>query len=94
MTRCRNPPKQLHGFKVAYEKLPSKYGGMNCRAAKDLKIPYPYPCSTILIDPDQSCKVIRDTIKNEIIEESIMKDTKLRYKKAHALTEVIEKVTK
>jgi len=82
------------GFKVAYERLPSGYGGMNCRAAKDLKIPYPHPCSTVLIDPDQSCEAIRETIKHEIIETAIMKETKLRYKKAHALTEVIEKVTK
>jgi hypothetical protein len=73
-----------------------RLGGINCRAARDphWNLPYPYPCSTVLIDPDQSCKIIKDTIKHEIIETTLMKDTKLRYKKAHALTEVIEKVTK
>ena len=67
---------------------------MNCRAAKDLKIPYPHPCSTVVIDPDQTCKVIRGTIRHEIIELEIMRKGKLPYLKAHALTEKIEEITK
>lgn len=79
---------------MIYEKLPKEYGGLNCYAARDLKLPYSHSCSTILIDPNQTCKVIRDTIKHEIIEATIMQKSKLPYRKAHALTKVIEKVTK
>lgn len=79
------------------ESMPDKrLGGINCRAARDRawNLPYPYPCSTVLIDPNQSCEAIRETIQHEIIELEIMATTKLPYAKAHRLTEKIEKVTK
>lgn len=86
------------GLKVVYpEKMPDKRaGGMNCKAARDPRwnLPYPYPCSTILIDPNQSCEAIHDTARHEYIELSLMTETKLPYRKAHALTEKIEKATK
>jgi len=93
MAHCRHPPKRKLGFNIVYEKLPKNYGGMNCWAARELKLPYPYPCKTILIDPNQSCKAINDTIRHEAIETVIMKG-KLPYRKAHRLTTEIEKKLK
>ena len=94
MAHCRQLPRRFHGFKIVYEKLPSNYGGLNCLAARDLKIPYPHKCSVIVIDRNQSCRAIRDTIKHEVIEINIMKKTKLSYRRAHKLTTEIEKATK
>jgi hypothetical protein len=72
--------------------LPNDYGGMNCYAAKDLNIKYPYPCSTVIVTKDQSKKNIRETYRHEVIESEIMRVTKLPYKKAHKLTTEIEKI--
>ena len=74
------------------DKLPEGYGGMNCRAARDLKIKYPYPCSTVIVARDQPKKKIRETYRHEVIESEIMRTTGLPYRKAHRLTEKIEKI--
>lgn len=98
MDRCKNPPKRMLGFKIVYPKeMPDKrVGGMNCRAAHDpyWNFPYTYPCSTILIDSNQSCKVIRETIRHEAIEIKLMQKAKLGYRKAHEITTEIEKKLK
>lgn len=98
MARCRNPPRRYKGYRIVYpEKMPDKrLGGINCYAAKDpyWGLPYPHPCGTILIDPNQGCPAIRATIRHEIIEKTIMEETGLPYKEAHRLTEKIEKVIK
>jgi len=86
------------GFKIVYPKeMPDKrLGGINCRAARDphWNLPYPYPCSTILIDPDQSCEAIRETIRHEATETKLMQKAKLGYQKAHKITTEIERSLK
>lgn len=82
----------MHGFKVAYsDKVGEGYGGLNCYAAKELHLPFKHRCDTVEILRDQTCRDIKDTIWHEAIESILMKELKLPYRKAHRLTQKIEK---
>jgi hypothetical protein len=72
--------------------LPEGYGGMNCYAARDLHVSYPYPCSVVTVLKGQSRRKIRETARHEVIEAEIMRTTKLPYEKAHRLTTRLERV--
>lgn len=84
---CRRPPRRLYGVKVVYVdgiKGCPECGGMNCRAARYYHAPFPWPCGTVEIDRAQSCRVIRDTIRHEVVEKALMAGG-LPYPRAHAL---------
>ena len=72
--------------------LPKNLGGLNCYAARDLRIPYPYPCSTVLVARGLTKTGDRETVLHEKLEAEIMRTTRLPYRRAHKLTETIEKL--
>jgi hypothetical protein len=87
--------------------LPSGYGGINYYAARELgevkgldekglykKLYRDEDENTIFIIRGQSNKETTDTIEHEVIEYSIMKTTKIKYMKAHELTNTIQRYLK
>jgi len=93
MAACRHPPRRLYGYDVRYSSRvgDGSFGGMNCYAARELGYSYPYPCSSVLVDRNQSCRKIEETILHEAFEANAMKRLKLPYKKAHRLAIQMEK---
>ena len=80
-------------YKVKYVKAigDGSFGGLNCYAAKDLKMHYPYSYNTIVILAGQSRKLAKETILHEILEAELMRQSEMHYKKAHKFAEGIER---
>jgi hypothetical protein len=70
--------------KLVSQKIKGGFIGMNCWAAKSHDIPYPYPCSTILVYKGLDHKSRIRTARHERVESDLMRFPKsLPYKKAH-----------
>ena len=88
--------KRSYGI-VYVRKIPgvdSSFGGMHKRAARDLRIPFPYSAHSILIRRDLTHHGKVGTLQHELYEIDIQRDRKIRYdgkKGSHELTKKLER---